>query len=188
MTSKAQIVKIKTNFKGITLPAASSGKSGQAFEKILSDCGNPVDPGQCADYPKYELEVKTKELTSRSANVVGTMCIDDIIKFSYETSPIAKKFQKQFRVKTENSVIVSQEIFNFSQEHIQLLIKEAYDIVREKIIAGDRSNYIPGTKYGYLEKRRNTESSYMFRISVGAMASLETSSKSTFGNLFSYES
>ena len=178
-----KILKIKTNFKGLVLPRATSGCSGHAFEKILEKNGNPVNVVQCADYPEFELEVKTKENNSRSANVVGTMSIDDIINKSYEDSSIAQKFQKQFRVKTTDAVIVSQEVFNFSKPYIQDIIKEPYEIGRNKIINGNRDNYIPCTRFGYFERRKNTNS-YMFRISVGAMNALEISSKSKFDELF----
>jgi hypothetical protein len=180
-----KIKKLKASFKGIKLPNIVT--AGRDFEKELANRGNPVDPGQCADYPEIELEVKTKSTESKSANVIGTMSRTDIINTAYSDSSICKKMQQQLRVETEDGVIVEEDIFDFSPDFIQDLIKEAYEIGQILLNVKSPPNYINCTRYGYFEKRRHTEDSYMYRINVGAMKELEQMAKSTFNNIFDYK-
>ncbi len=166
-----KVKKLKTSFKGISLPSTTT--AGTAFERILKQRGNPVNSGQGADYPEIGLEVKTKSIESKSANVVGTMSRSDIISTPYDKSSICEKMQQQLRVTTEEGVIIDEGIFDFSAQYIQDLLKEAYEIGRKKLNVESPPDYINCTKYGYFEKRKHTEDSYMYRINVKAMKNLE---------------
>lgn len=172
-----KVKKLYTSYIGVRLPDTS--RAGTAFEKVLADNGHPVDPGQGPDYPEVGLEVKTKSKESRSANVVGTMSRTDIINTPYEESSICKKMKQQLRVETENGVIVDQNIYDFSANHIQEKIKESYEIGQKKLNVKDPRDYVNCTKWGYFEKRKHTEDSYMYRINVGAMKELEGMAKAS---------
>lgn len=180
-----KIKKLNTSFKGIKLPCTTT--AGTDFEKVLKDRGNPVNTGQCADYPELDLEVKTKSIESKSANVIGTMSRCDIINTPYENSSICKKMQQQLRVETEEGVVINEDIFDFSPKFIQDLIKESYEIGRKALNVENPPHYVNCTRYGYFEKRRHTADSYMYRINVNAMKEIERLSKSTFRNIFHYE-
>lgn len=177
-----KVKKLKTSFIGVKLPNIIT--AGVMFEDILADRGNPVDKGQGPDYPELSLEVKTKSLESRSSNVIGTMSRTNIINTPYNQSPICKKMQQQLRVKTKDGVVVKEDIFDFTPPFIQDLIKEAYNIGQTKLNVGNPPEYVNCTRYGYFEKRRHTNDSYMFRINVCAMSKLEQMSKSNYENLF----
>lgn len=180
-----KIKKLKASFKGIKLPNIVT--AGRDFEKELANRGNPVDPGQCADYPEIELEVKTKSTESKSANVVGTMSRKDIINTAYSDSSICKKMQQQLRVETEGGVVVDENVFDFSPAFIQDLIKEAYEVGQKRLNVENPPDYVNCTRYGYFEKRRHTDDSYMFRITVPAMKELESMAVSTFEKFITYD-
>ena len=183
---KPKIKEIKTDFRGIPLPDHST--QGREFENILANKGHPVTQGQGPDYPEYDLEVKTKDTESKSANSVGSMTSKKIKVTPYPNSSIAKKIQRQFRVKIKDGVIVSTKVYDFSAPFIQEIIKEAYETARAKIIAGNTDSYIPGTTFGYFEQKKlsggKLTNSWAFRIPVGSMKKLEKMAQSTYGKLF----
>jgi hypothetical protein len=180
-----KVKELKTSFKGIRLNGTTT--AGIQFEEELSRRGNPVNTGKGADYPEIELEVKTKSKESKSANVVGTMSRTDIINTPYEQSSIREKMLQQLRVETEEGVIVEEDIFDFSPKFIQDLIKEAYEKGRVLLNVKNPPDYVNCTRYGYFEKRRHTEDSYMYRINVNAMKELEGMAKSTFNKFIEYK-
>lgn len=157
---------------------------GKAAENIFTNRGDPPAPGQQPDFPQYGGELKTKNIRSRSANVVGTMNRTAIINTPYELSPIHDKIQRQLRLKVDNGVIISDDIFDFTPECIQDLIKEAYQTGQVLLNTEDPPDYVYCTRYGYFEKRRGSKDSYMFRINVKPMTELENLSKSEFKNIF----
>ena len=183
---KPKIKEIKTDFRGTALPDHAT--QGREFENILASKGHPVTQGPGPDYPKHDLEVKTKDEDSRSANSVGSMTSTKIKTTSYPNSSIAKKIQRQFRVKIKDGVIVSTKVYDFSAPFIQEVIEEAYEKARAKIIAGNTDSYIPGTSFGYFEQKKlsggKLTNSWAFRIPVGSMKKLENMSQSTYGKLF----
>ena len=74
-----------------------------------------------------------------------------------------------------------------SNPFIQQDLKRAYETVRNKLINGDRSDIIYGSHFGYLEKRKDTNSSYQFRLSDGAMKKIENTCKSSISTNFIIE-
>lgn len=183
---KAKVTSIKTDFRGLALPDPAT--RGKDFEAVLARLGNPVTPGKGADYPEYDLEVKTKGEESTSANSVGSMTHKDIQTTLYPESNIAKKLQQQYRVKVKNGIVVSSKVYDFSAPHIQEVIEHAYETARAKIIAGDDSNYITGGEFGYFERKKlsggKLTNSWAFRIPVKSMGKLEGMAQSTYTTLF----
>ena len=183
---KPKIKEIKLNFLGIDLPADHATR-GKAFEELLAERGMPVAQGAGPDYPEFDLEVKTKDTESTSANCIGSMSVEDIVKTPYELSCISAKLKSQLRVKVTSGIIVKSDVYDFSPAFIQQILKEAYETARCKIIKGDRNNFVYGTSYGYFERRKKSgvpTNSYMFRITVGAMDNLEGMAKSTYNSIF----
>ena len=80
-------------------------------------------------------------------------------------------------------IIVNDDFYDFSPDHIQLLIKEAYDICREKIIAGSEDIYINGSYWGFVDRQPDSKS-YNFRITAAAYKKLEEMTKTTYITLF----
>lgn len=182
-----KVTNIKTDFVGTILPKDHSIR-GAAFEDVLAQKGNPVSKGDRVDYPKYGLEVKTKDVKSTSANTVGSMTYENICSTPYNESPISEKIKQQLRVKVENGVVVNAKVYDFSPKFIQDAIKDAYEAGRARLIQdGNKSTYIPGTSFGYFERKKNKgeyTNSWAFRIRTTSMDKLENMSKSTYKNLF----
>lgn len=178
MTIKAKVTSIKTDFEGLQLPKDHAYR-GRAFEQVLSALGNPVTAGAGPDYPKHDLEVKTKDKKSKSSNSIGSMTADNIINTSYKDSTIARKLKQQLRVTTVDGVVVASEIYDFADPYIQSKLEQAYEAGRAKMAAGIRDNYIYGSEYGYFERKTNSENSWAYRIPVGAMKKLEGMAKSS---------
>ena len=113
------------------------------------------------------------------------MTLDDIKVTDYEDSAIFKKFQQQYRVKTEDGVIVEEHMYDFSGWFAQSLIKEAYETARKAVINGACGDYIPGGPYGYFERtNKNSKTSYNYRLSDTAMKKMEAMANSTLNKLF----
>lgn len=180
--SKFKIKKLKKSLVGEYIPMGP--KQGHAAEAILRSIGMPPAPGKGPDYPTVNAELKSKNVKSKSANVVGTMSRTDIINTPYEMSSIHDKIQTQIRLKIENNIVISDEVFDFSPECCQELIKKAYEEGRTLLNDPDPPDYVNCARYGYFEKKRETKDSYMFRINVKPMQELENLSKTTFKNLF----
>jgi hypothetical protein len=183
---KPKIKEIKLNLLGVDLPTDHATR-GKALEDYLANHDMPVSQGPGADYPDFDLEVKTKDTESTSANCVGSMSIENIIKTPYELSCISAKLKSQLRVKVTTGIVVKSDVYDFSPAFIQELLKEAYETARSKIVNGDRNSFVYGTSYGYFERKKKhgvPTNSYMFRITVGAMDKLENMAKSTYNSIF----
>jgi hypothetical protein len=181
---KIKIKRLAKTVVGMRLPEWQ--RQGIAAENIFTQRGDPPAQGQQPDFPRLNGELKTKNIHSRSANVVGTMNRTAIINTPYELSSIHDKIQRQLRLKVEDGVIISDEIFDFTPPYIQDLIKEAYEKGRKLLDVECPPDYVNCTRYGYFDKKRGTKDSYMFRINVKPMKELENLSKSTFGIHFNY--
>lgn len=181
----AKIKQVK-HLVGQPVPPKTHGAAGRAIEEIMESQGWPMDRhGQGIDVPVYGFEVKSRDLDSTSAQSIGKMLPDDIKVMPFFKSPIYDKIQQQLRVKTQDQVIVSADMYDFSNPFIQQKIAESYETAREKIIAGDVSNYISGGPFGYFERTNpKTSRSYDFRLTNGAMQKLENMATSTFKDLF----
>jgi hypothetical protein len=184
---KPKVVRLKANMVGRSVPSNINGAAGRYIEKELGEQGYPMSNGAGPDIPEIEIEVKSRDLDATSAQSVSRMTPEDIIATPYQKSGVYDKVQRQYRVKTRDRVIVSAEVYDFSAKYIQEKIEQCYEAARQKIINGDKSDYISGGHYGFFERQVNGPRSYQFRFTDGAMKKLETMARSTFHKLFTWE-
>jgi len=188
----SNIVKFKFTLKGTSVPNNHGGESGRYVETLLKSLGIPLDNSKGVDCKLYGFELKTRYTNATSAQTVATMTINDWKMTPYDKSVVKEKFQKQYRVHIDpviendiqvGGVIVDDEFYDFSPDHIQSLIKDAYDVCREQIIVGSRDEYIHGSYWGYAERKPDSDS-YSFRVNPNAYKKLEAMTKSTYTTLF----
>jgi hypothetical protein len=188
----SNIVKFKFTLKGTTVPDNYGGESGRYVETLLKSLGIPLDNSKGMDCKLYGFELKTRYTDATSGQTVASTTIDEWIETPYDKSIVKEKFQKQYRVYIDpiykdgvrsGGVIINDEFYDFSPDHIQSLIKDAYDICREQITAGSRDEYIHGSYWGYAERKPNSDS-YSFRVNPSAYKKLEAMTKSTYTTLF----
>ena len=184
---KVKVTKIKANLVGESVPPKTHGAAGRNIENRLRAQGFPISNQSGPDLPSVGLEVKSRDIDSTSAQSVGTMLPEDIIQQSYRESVICEKLQQQLRVKTKDQKIISSEVYDFSSPYIQEKFEESYEIARQKIIDGDRGNYISGGSYGYFERTVKGSRSYQFRVSDGAVKRIEAMSMATSNKLITFE-
>jgi hypothetical protein len=184
---KVKITSLKTTLVGESVPPKTYGAAGRDIENQLRAQGFPLSNQPGADLPTVGLEVKSRDIDSTSAQSVGAMLPEDIIKTSYRDSLICDKLQQQFRVKTKDQIIVSAEVYDFSAPYIQEKIEASYEAARQKITAGDRSKYISGGPYGYFERTVKGSRSYQFRVSNNAVKKIESMSMATANKLITFE-
>ena len=177
----------KDTLVGKEVPTNLNGHAGRYVEDLLEGDGYGMDRrGAGPDMPGLNVEVKTRDLDATSPQTVGTMTIKAIESTLYPSSSIFAKLQQQLRLKTKDRTIVESQVRDFSDSYIQSTIGQSYEAARQKIIGGNRGNYISGGPYGYFEKCRNTNNSYAWRMSQAMMDNLETMSSNTlaFNSLF----
>ena len=174
----------KGDLVGEKLGSRFGGFNGRDAEQKLRERGYELSNGAGVDMPMEKVEVKTRAIEATSPHTVATMKADAIINTPYEKSLVYEKFQQQYRIKTQDDTVVENKIYNFSNPWVQRDIQEAYEFCQAKLQAGDRSDTIYGSPWGYLEKVKGTESSYSFRISHCAMKKLESMATSTLSNIF----
>lgn len=181
-----KINKLKTNLKGQQVSTNSSNR-GRQVEHIMKAQGFDINTGAGPDlqFGDTPVEIKSRDNNATSPQTVGAMTLADIKSTSYEGSAIFKKFQQQYRVKTEEGVVVEEHMYDFSGWFAQSVIKESYETARQAIINGACGDYIPGGKYGYFERtNKNSKTSYNFRLSDSAMKKMEAMANSTINQLF----
>ena len=193
MKPKIKTLKITEQLIGKTLPPTFGGESGRGLETLLISLGIPLQNGAGADWKMFGLEVKSRDLKATSPQTIGTILPENMVLSDWANSSVAEKFQQQFRVHTRDNVIVAARVYDFSPKFIQEKLSEAWDILKNRIEleliaqANDPTHelpmYIPGTRYGYLERQENIRS-YHFRVSSAAMKELETMALSTINILF----
>ena len=184
---KAKVTSLKVKLVGERVPQRFHGAAGRDVEDKLRQQGIPITRDSGPDIPSVNLEVKTRDLDATSAQSVGSMTPEDIVKTPYRESVIFEKLQQQYRVKTKDQVIVSAEVYDFSSPNIQEKIEASYEAARQKIIDGDNNDYVSGGKYGYFERTVKGSRSYEFRFAHGAMKKIENMSTSTFDKIFTFE-
>lgn len=168
------------------------GNVGRWVENKMREQGWEVTNGAGVDIPKYNVEIKSRKIESNSHHTVGTMTINSIIVTPYEQSIIKEKFQQQYRVHYSDNrqIVVSEGLFDFSNEYIQSKICDAYEIGRKQIIKnaqqGSYPTYVRGTEWGHFELTKGRDS-YRFRIPNHSMKKIEQVSKNSniFERLFS---
>lgn len=181
-------LKLKLNLIGREVPDKTFGAAGRKIEDMIESEGFIINRQATLDNPLFE--VKSRDLDCKSsAQTVGSMQLADIKDTEWEDTPIFQKIQLQFRVKTQNNIIVSHDLYDFRPQLIQNLLKESYNNARQKI----RNNvafadYIGGGNYGHFERKNGSNSeSWDFRIKDAYFKKLENMATSTFSDLFSEE-
>lgn len=179
---KTKNLKLKTSLVGEIVPNKTEGQAGRYVEDLLESAGITIDRTATTDNPMFE--VKTRDLDSTSPQTVGGMSLAKIKRTAWKNSTVFEKIQQQFRVKTQNNIVVSNEMYDFSGWCVQSLLEEAYEAARKVIINGNENDYIYGTRYGYFERTNKKSRTWCFRINHRAMQQLENCAKSKFNELF----
>jgi hypothetical protein len=193
MKPKIKTLKITEQLIGKTLPPTYGGASGRGLELLMISLGIPLQNGSGADWKLFGLEVKSRDLKATSPQTIGSILPENMILSDWPNSSVAEKFQQQFRVHTRDNIIVEARVYDFSPKFIQEKLSKAWDILKDCVEleliaqANDPTHelplYIPGTRYGYLERKENIRS-YHFRVSSEAMKELEGMALSTINILF----
>jgi len=173
----------KGNLVGEKLGSRFGGDSGRDAEQKLRNRGYKLSNGAGVDMPVERIEIKTRAKEAVSPHTIATMKVDEYINTPYEQSLVYQKSQQQYRIKTEQDVVVENKIYDFSNPFIQADLKSTYETCQAKLQNGERGNTIYGGPWGYLEKKKRTKSSYAFRMSDGAMKKLERIATSTISNI-----
>jgi hypothetical protein len=183
---RVKTFKYASKLIGQQLPTNAHGAAGRAVEDLLEQMGIPINRGPGTDM-MFGLECKTRKLSATSAQTICVMHPSDIVKLSYYNSPVYAKFQQQLRIKTnDNDIIVSAQVYNFDQPHIQDKAEAAYENGRRQIIKDPNILYTPYEgHWGYFENTRPDKTSCLkFRVTDGDMEKLEEMSTSTFNKIF----
>ena len=192
-----KLTKAEKNLKGFSIPkqgirngaGREYGNVGKFVENVIADLGYETNNRIGIDIPKLNIEIKTKNIHSRSAYGIGVMHIDKIIENDYDSSLIKEKLQTIFIAKHDQNFreICNARTLDFQKEEIQNKLRYAYNSARDKIISGDRSSYIKGDNAcAYFENKRRygeQSDSWSFRIPINQMEILESLAKSNFDNI-----
>ena len=169
---------------GMSVPKEKNGNIGILVEDTMENQGYEMSRGLGVDIPRLGAEVKTKGAESKSAYSMGSLHIDTIKSYDYDNSPIKEKCQTIFKVSHSQTFreITDARVLDFSKNYIQDKFRDAFDTAREKILAGDESNYIKGhdDAWGYFERKKKSgkpTNNWAFRIPVDRMNSIEGMAK-----------
>ena len=190
MSTKLKITKLGKAEKalvGMKVPKQKNGNIGRITEQVLKNNGYPFNNYAGADIPSIETEVKSKGIESNSAYKIGSMTLDDILKYPYDDSPLKEKLQNMFIVEHSQTFmkITNAQVYNYSKESIQEILRYAYDSARDIFIQGKYNNYVRGQdSWGYFEHQNSN--SWQFRIPVANMKKLMGMSKSTAEKHFDF--
>jgi hypothetical protein len=179
---KVNNLRLKTSLIGEVVPDKTDGEAGRYVEDLLESAGIQINRASTIDNPFFE--VKTRDLDSTSPQTIGGMTLGKIKQTAWKDSPVFEKIQQQYRVKTQNNVVVSNDMYDFSGWAVQSLLEEAYEAGRTEIINGNINDYVYGSKYGYFERTNKKSKTWCFRINHKAMQTLELLAQSKFNDLF----
>jgi len=161
-----------------------NGNIGRWAEDYLEDLGWIVNRGKGIDLPQVGAELKTRKYGSTSGHTIGSMLAQDIIDNDWQAgNNMFDKAQHHYRVYhkvnelTGDNIVVSAQLYNFSDEEIQDNLKEAWNHCRSVLLQNLGSSndlqYIRGNeKWAYLELQENGY--YQFRITPGIMKKMES--------------
>jgi hypothetical protein len=194
----SNIVRFKFKLKGTKVPNNMGGECGRFAENLLKSLGIPLTNSKGIDCKIYGFELKTRYTNATSPQTVASMSKDEWKITTYDNSIVKEKFQKQYRVHIDpvfkkdlstgkdiqvGGIIIDDDFYDFSPDHIQSLVKEAYDNCREQIIAGSKNLFIYGSYWGFADRKPDSDC-YNFRINDAAYKKLEAMSRSTYTTLF----
>jgi hypothetical protein len=177
--------KAESALVGMSVPKQKNGNVGILVEDTMIDQGYKMSTHTGIDIPDLEIEVKSKGTESTSAYSMGSLHINSIKEYNYDHSPIKAKCQTIFKVEHSQTFreVTDARVLDFTKPHIQEKLRDAFDTARDKIVAGDRANYIKGhaKAYGYFERKIKggvPTNNWAFRIPVKNMKSLEGMARS----------
>jgi hypothetical protein len=169
---------------GIRVPEQKNGNVGRLTDAIMEEEGYTLNYGKGPDIPEFGIEKKTKGSESMSPYTIGSMTYDDIMKYSYDESPIKDKLQTFFVVEHDQIFmeIIKAGVYDFTKDCIQDIIRHAYNSAREELTTG--VTYVRGEgAWGYFEYKKNSNS-WLFRIPVNNMKKLMAMARNNFYSLF----
>lgn len=152
------------------------GAIGMQVHGHIAQQGHNMNASDGCDMPDLKVEVKSRKVGSTSSHTIGTLSIDTILNSEYEDTVIYQKSQHVYKVihapQTLNTnVVLETRLFDFSIPECQTKLKEAYNILRQKVQSGCRDRRITGNQFGNLELQ--TSGSYQFRLTHAGMRALE---------------
>ena len=161
---------------------------GYWVEDCLEENGYNINRAAGVDLPDYNVEVKTRCVDSNSAHTVGRMTTENIINTPYTQSPVKDKIQQQYRVEYDSwGRLVSNEIYDFSEDWIQDMIEQSYESGRQEISQGMAGKNNTKT-YGIgIFQRDKDKEQWQYRITEAGMKKIKNMSKQkSFKKLFEY--
>lgn len=181
---KIKKLKLADSLIGMHVPPSENGHAGRAVENILESMGMPINRKHGPDVLQWQLEIKTRDLDATSPQTIADMTLDEIVATPYEQSHVCEKFQQQLRVYIKDNVIVKAQVYDFSQDHVQRKIKDAYENGRAQLTKNSNltATSSRGHYFGYFEKSAN-KNTYSFRMSARNYTGMENMSTSTFAQL-----
>ena len=176
---------MKTGIKvGTRIPMTQkNGNIGRCIEDMLGAYGNKVSRNHGIDLPREGLEVKTRNENAGSPQTIGGMSHENIVNTPWPQSSIRDKVQQQYRVKykeslehLEESIITSEQVYDFSFPEIQDKLEEAYESGRaylSQFPPGEGPAYTQGPgQWGYFEQQ--VKGQYQFRVTDKVMKKMES--------------
>jgi hypothetical protein len=180
---------VKTGLIGRQMPRDDAAR-GVFIHNYFESEGWPLNRGPGADFPEYAVELKSRRINATSGHTIGSMNFYDLCTVPFKDSLVAAKLQYQIRVTVdENSVVTAVDVYDFTPDFIQDMVKTGYEEIQNKARKLDVTCKLPdsiyGTQYCYAELHKDTES-YKIRLSKKAMINIINASTSTFRDLVIY--
>jgi len=175
---------------GIDLGTNQHGHAGRALEDLLEQWGWPINRGAGPDILVFGLEIKTRDEEAVSAQTITSMNIRDILDQDYDQSAVRAKFQQQLRILTCGGRIRDAEVFDFSGDSVQDLIRRAYRHARAQLIqAHEQQQDLVRTAYtgfyGYFERCNPlSATTYSFRLNDADMTVMENLSRTRIDHFY----
>ena len=160
----------------LTVDSGNHGAIGMQVHEHIAQQGHNMNPSDGCDMPDLKVEVKSRKVGSSSSHTIGTVSIDTVLNKEYEQTVIYEKSQHIYKVihaphTLTTNVVQETRLWDFSVPDCQEKLKEAYNIIRQKVQVGCRDKRITGTQFGNLELQ--SSGSYQFRLTDSAMKALE---------------
>ena len=183
IAKRARVSVIKDNIKkGDLIPQSEKDCDvGQWVDAQMAQKGHTVDQNGIVDLPEFGIDNKTRKFGSKAHHTVGSMTINDIINTQswYDTRYYKKALnQNQVQWSDIYKEVVDVTILDMDMPEIQQPLQEAYEDLRKRVVAGDRSkNIISGCGWAVFDGY-NHSNSYRFRITDKAMNKIKNMSRS----------
>lgn len=173
---------------GDCIPVNEINSVGRWVEDTLESKGHNVNRSSGVDLPDCNVEIKTRNVNSKSAHTIGSMTTDSIINTPYDQSPIKDKIQIQYRVEYNSyGDIHTNGNFDFTEPWLQDLIRKAYESGRQEISNGmNGKNNTKTYGVGIFQKDKHKDQ-WQFRITNAGMKKIKRIAKQpSFKHLFKY--